>query len=142
MLTNRILAVDTGAERTGMVCSLNGETVWAMTMAPWEAWEWVDEKTESWMFDLVILERWVPYPGAEHGNAWRELTEVLTLGAMEGSCRKHDVPYIYQPTSVLKPATAIANAEGYEWVGTNRDEKAAEAHLYYYLNLATQREKQ
>jgi hypothetical protein len=68
------------------------------------------------------------------GNAWQQLTEVLTSGAIEWMCRQAEVRYTYQPTSILVPTYARATAEGYEWKYTNRDERAAETHLVYYLD--------
>lgn len=131
-----VLAVDTGAKRTGLA-TWTGQTR-TMSEKPWDAVQWLQQMLDIGYFDVVVLERWVPYPGAQHGNAWRELTEVLTLGAMEWECRKSNTHFVYQQTSILTPTMAYADAHDYEWVATNRDEKAAETHLYHYLNMQDQ----
>ena len=129
-----IIAVDPGEKRTGLaVRDLDG-TTYCQTIEPWGICVWLSSQPGNTIHH-VVLEQWVPYPDAQAGNAWRDLVEVKQLGALEWICKSRFIPYTYQPTQILTPTQALADADGYQWKATNRDEKAAESHLYYYLNL-------
>ena len=131
--TGAIIAIDPGEKRTGIaVYDLDGST-YCLSREPWQAATWLDTQPSK-SIELVILEQWVPYPHAQAGNAWRDLVEVKTLGALEYICRSARIKYVYQQTSILLPTAARAEYHGYRWTSSNRDEKAAETHLYHYLN--------
>lgn len=131
-----MIALDPGEKRSGLVC-LSEHGLHAFTYKPWAAVRWFNGIADKMAdeIDIVILEQWVPYPDAMNGNAWRDLIEAKILGAFEWICQLNEIPYTYQPTTILVPTTALADARGYQWVATNRDEKAAEAHLYHYRHL-------
>ena len=128
------VAVDPGVKRTGLAVSSPTGIV-TSSWRPWAAVRYLHNCCQAEQVEQVILEQWVPYPEAMNGNAWRDLVEVKTLGAMEWLCRQYGVKFCYQATGILKPTQAYANSQGYQWKARNRDEKAAETHLYYYQQL-------
>lgn len=133
-MTECIIAIDPGEKRTGLaVRDLDG-TIYCQSFEPWGICAWL-ESQPSGSVNHVVLEQWVAYPHASAGNAWRQLLEVRLLGALEWICKTRFIPYSYQPTSILIPTQAHADSMGYRWAATNRDEKAAETHLYRYLNI-------
>lgn len=132
-----ILSFDPGEIRTGLAVGYEDGKVHCFSFEPWDAVQFL-ETFPLKIVKHVVLEQWVPYPGAQHGNAWRNLVEVKTLGALEWVCMRNGIPWSHSRTNNLEPTTALANADGYQWQAANRDEKAAEAHLYYYRNLREQ----
>ena len=108
-------------------------TVWCRSFEPWGVCTWLNAQPSN-SISHVVIEQWVVYPG-NSGNAWRALLEVRQIGAIEWICKTRFIPYSFQPTGILIPTKALADEAGYKWQSTNRDEKAAETHLYKYLNL-------
>ncbi len=129
-------AIDPGEKRTGIAIWIPVDKVICHTLPPWQAVDFLDrilyEDCE------VVMENWVPYPDTPSNN-YRDLIEAKILGAIEHVCRKRNIPYCYQPTTILIPTTALADSRGYRWSSTNRDEKAAETHLYYHRHLKGKR---
>lgn len=134
-----IIAFDPGAKRTGIAVRDLDDSRYCFSREPWLAVLWLDSQPAI-SVGLVILEQWTPNPNKQAGNAWRDLVEVKTLGALEWICRSKQIEYIYQPTGILKPIFAMADARGHKWRATNRDEKAAEAHLLHWEYQQTQEE--
>jgi hypothetical protein len=129
-----IIAFDPGAVRTGVAIHFESPVIpniVCFSFEPWDAVEWLSAQSAE-SCRKVLLESWVAYPHAQAGNAWRRPVEVLTLGALEWECTRKGIPYEYQPTSILEPTRRILDHDGYNWVSTNRDEKAAETHLMYH----------
>ena len=131
-----ILALDPGAKNCGWAY-LKRDGISCFTHEPWQAVEWFDDLIEQHGMrpEVVVMEQWVSYPHANAGNAWQQLTEVRVLGCIEFICRKNGISFVFQPTGILTPTMARATANGYKWTASNRDEKAAETHLYHYLGL-------
>lgn len=138
-----VLVLDPGEKRCGWAFRHTGQLS-TFSHGPWEAVNWFDSYIEHQPNppDMVVLEQWVSYPHAQAGNAWRDLVEVKVLGAVEYICKKNGVNYVYQQTSLLKPTAARAQANGYNFIARNRDEKAAETHLYYFEHQQTQKDTQ
>lgn len=129
-----IVAIDPGEKRTGMaVRDLDG-SIFCQSFEPWGVCGWLESQPAN-SINHVVIEQWVAYPGAAAGNAWRKLLEVRQIGAIERWCQIHFVPHSFQPTSILVPTQALADNAGYRWRASNRDEKAAETHLYRHLHL-------
>lgn len=127
-----IYAIDPGEERTGIAIWIPKDKVICHTLQPWQAVRFLDPLI--WEDCEIVMENWVPYPDTP-SNAYRDLIEAKILGAIEYMCQTRKLRYAYQPTTILTPTTALADSRGYRWAATNRDEKAAETHLYYYKNL-------
>lgn len=138
-----VLVLDPGAKRCGWAYRKDGR-ISCFSHGPEQAEDWFNSLIKyNWSKpDIVIMEQWVSYPHATAGNAWRDLREVRVLGAVEFLCRKNGINYLYQPTGLLKPTMAMADARGYQWVAENRDEKAAETHLYYFEHQQTEKEEE
>lgn len=137
MIEGAIIAVDPGEKRTGLAVYDMDGSLYTQSFEPWGICAWL-EGQPSQSIAHVVLEQWVAYPDAAAGNAWRQLLEVRLLGALEWICKTRFIEYSFQPTGILIPTTAYANSEGYQWRALNRDEKAAETHLYHYMHLRGQ----
>ncbi len=124
---------DPGRKRTGVAQYEPMSSIITRSMGPWEAVAYLE--TIITTVDVVGIENWVSYPQATAGNAWDELLEVRTIGALEWVCSQVGKRPVFQTTGILTPTRAIAKARGYQWIGNNRDEIAAETHLYYYQHL-------
>ncbi len=132
--TKSVLAIDPGEKRTGLALyDPDIDTITTFSRDPWDEVGYVERSITT--LNVIVIENWVSYPHAQAGNAWRELLEVRIIGALEWVCKQHGIEPVFQSTNILIPARAIAKAQGYQWVGDNRDELAAEAHLYHYRHL-------
>ena len=138
MARGAIVAIDPGAVRTGVAVRAIDGQIHCLSGSPSVVKLWFRSVLAG--VELVVLEKWVSYPGKAAANAWRDLAEVKLLGVLEDICEQNGWPYIYQPTRLLAGTQAAADAAGYQWRARNRDEKAAETHLYYYLYLSNREE--
>lgn len=126
-----IYAIDPGQEHTGIALQYGIMTT-CLTLPPWEAVSFLNGRLTT--DDQVVMENWVPYPDTP-SNAYRDLIEAKILGAIEWICRQRRTPYCYQQTSILVPTQALADSRGYQWAARDRDQKAAETHLYHHMYL-------
>lgn len=89
--------------------------------------------------DLVIGELYQVDPARIAANAGKSIPEIRQAGATELRCRDLGIKYIEQPTSILKPTLAKMQRLGDDTystgrkIYTNRHERDALCHLYYWI---------
>lgn len=131
MITS-IFAVDPGGAHVGVATWKTGEELKA-TEIDAEKWLPLFERMIK-SADVVIIEKFVLYPGKASAQSWSPMTTSEMIGAMKWIAQKAGAEVIMQGADIKNPTRRQCKARNLKWKD-NKSGHASDAllHLQHYM---------
>lgn len=129
----KVLAIDPGDEHTGWALWSEGEGVSAGEVDSGRAVEWVQEKLQGVGVDVVVIEKYVLYPGKAGVQSWQPMLTSELIGGLKVIAEEKGARVEEQGAFIKVPMRKQLRARGIKLKGIGGHARDAELHLYHYL---------